>query len=326
LKNRVYTIGEALIDFIPNEIGVSLKDVVGFKRVMGGAPANVAIAVSKLKGNSTFISKVGEDAFGSYIIDKLKEFKVDTSWVYKTNKAKTGLAFVSLKDDGQRDFSFYRNPSADMLLSEEEVEDINLKQGDILHFCSVDLIDAPVKKAHKRLIEKALKTKTLISFDPNVRLPLWESSKSCLDAIREFVPYAHILKISDEELNFITGIEDNEQAIKSLFIGNVEWVIYTLGSKGSLIVTKDNKRFEFPGFDVNACDTTGAGDAFVGALLFKLLAKSMNILSLKNIIEEDLKEIFRFCNAYAALTTTKNGAVDAMHTMEETIEFMENLS
>lgn len=326
LENKVYTIGEALIDFIPNDIGVPLKNVLSFNRVMGGAPANVAMAVAKLKGNSAFISKVGEDAFGSYIIDKLEEFEVDTSWVYKTKEANTGLAFVSLKDDGERDFSFYRNPSADMLLREKEVEGINLSKGDIIHFCSVDLIDAPVKKAHRKIIENALKNEALISFDPNVRLPLWESSENCRDAIREFIPYAHILKISDEEIHFITEIEDSEKAIKSLFIGNVQWVIYTLGSKGAVIITKDNKKLKFPGYSVQACDTTGAGDAFVGALLYKLLSKSIDIYSLKNIEKNDLKEIMMFCNSYAALTTTKHGAVDAMPTMEETINFMENFN
>ncbi|WP_353892846.1 carbohydrate kinase [Proteinivorax hydrogeniformans] len=322
MENKVYTIGEALIDFIPDETGVALKDVKEFKRVMGGAPANVAVAVAKLGGKSAFISKLGRDSFGEHIIDTLKANAVNTNWVFKTDEANTGLAFVSLQKDGQRDFSFYRNPSADMLLTENDVDDVPLTNNDILHFCSVDLIDAPVKKAHRRLIEAGLNSDTLISFDPNVRLPLWPSHTECKNAILEFLPYAHILKISDDELEFITGINDADKAIQSLFVGNVQWVVYTLGSKGATIITRDNKKVTSPSFLVKACDTTGAGDAFIGALLYKLSENKQTINSLKNISSTEMTKILQFCNGYAALTTTRSGAVDALSSLDETVKFI----
>ena len=150
---KVISIGEALIDFIPNQKGCSLKEVLGFERVAGGAPANVSAVVSKLGGKSNFISKLGKDAFGDYIIDTLNDVNVDTSYVLRTNKANTGLAFVSLKEDGNRDFSFYRNPSADMLLEEGEIKQQWFNDCHTLHFCSVDLIECPMKYAHKKAIE-----------------------------------------------------------------------------------------------------------------------------------------------------------------------------
>ncbi len=205
---KIITIGEALIDFIPNKKGCSLKEVVGFERVAGGAPANVAAVVSKLGGKSNFISQLGEDAFGDYIIDELNKVNVDTSYVLRTNKANTGLAFVSLKEDGNRDFSFYRNPSADMLLNESEINKEWFNDCHSLHFCSVDLIDCPMKEAHKKAIDCAIDNNSIISFDPNVRLPLWNSEDECRKAILEFLPFAHIVKISDEELEFITGFNN----------------------------------------------------------------------------------------------------------------------
>ena len=172
---KVISIGEALIDFIPNQKVCELKDVISFERVAGGAPANVSAVVAKLGGKSNFISKLGKDAFGDYIIETLKEANVNTDYVLRTDKANTGLAFVSLKEDGNRDFSFYRNPSADMLLEANEVKKEWFKECHSLHFCSVDLIECPMKDAYKKAIEFALENKSIISFDPNVKLPIWDS-------------------------------------------------------------------------------------------------------------------------------------------------------
>mgnify|MGYP004610082605 CR=1 FL=1 len=218
---RVISIGEALIDFVPNQKGCELKNVLGFERVAGGAPANVSAVVAKLGGKSNFISKLGKDAFGNHIIEVLKEANVNVDYVLRSDKANTGLAFVSLKEDGERDFSFYRNPSADMLLSEDEIHEEDFENGSILHFCSVSLIDAPIKQAHKKAIEYATKYNGIISFDPNVRLPLWESPEACRQAILEFLPLSNIVKISDEELESLNnlykrGIENKVEGLKIL--------------------------------------------------------------------------------------------------------------
>lgn len=317
---KVYSIGEALIDFIPSVTDSDLKDVPSFRRVMGGAPANVAMTVSKLGGKSHFISKLGQDAFGDHITEQLETYGVDTRYVFKTAEANTGLAFVSLKKDGQRDFSFYRKPSADMLLSKDEVADIPFESGDILHFCSVDLIEAPVKYAHKQVIEDAVKHGAVISFDPNVRLPLWPDEASCRDTIQAFIPLADIVKVSDEELTFITGIEDEEAALQSLFQGRVNRVIYTKGKKGAMLLTKDFT-VSHGGFKVEAIDTTGAGDAFIGSFIHQLTKRDTQDV----LTEEDYRKMLTFSNAFAALTTTKHGAVESLPSIDDTHVFIDKM-
>ena len=315
---KVISIGEALIDFIPNQKGCELKHVTGFERVVGGAPANVSAVVAKLGGKSNFISKLGKDAFGDYIIETLKEANVNTDYVLRTDKANTGLAFVSLKEDGNRDFSFYRNPSADMLLEANEVKKEWFKECHSLHFCSVDLIECPMKDAHKKAIEFALENKSIISFDPNVRLPLWESPEACRKAILEFLPLANIVKISDEELEFITGISDEAKALEFLLQGDVEVIIYTKGTNGAEFITKERKVFS-PSFRVQAQDTTGAGDSFIGSFLYQVAEDDNTLESLVNLSEEKIKEILTFSNATAALTVCKRGAIGALPTKEEVL-------
>lgn len=319
---KVYTIGEALIDFIPNRKGVALKEVEGFTRAAGGAPANVACSVSRLGGESAFIGMVGEDAFGQFLIDTLEREGVDTSHVYRTGRAGTALAFVSLREDGNRDFSFYRNPSADMLLSEDEIGGEWFEAGDILHFCSVDLIEAPVKYAHKKAIDFLKKAGGTISFDPNVRLPLWPDGEACRAAILEFLPYADIVKISDEELAFITGIADEAEAIRSLFVGDVHHVVYTRGPEGASWYSRSGFGVSVPGLSVTAVDTTGAGDSFIGSLLYRIQRDGSGLQAVEqNTAEEWLK----FANAAGAATATKAGAIDALPTLEEVGRLLESV-
>ena len=319
---RVISIGEALIDFIPNQKGCELKNVLGFERVAGGAPANVSAVVAKLGGKSNFISKLGKDAFGDYIIETLKEANVNTDYVLRTDKANTGLAFVSLKEDGNRDFSFYRNPSADMLLEESEVKKEWFEDCHSMHFCSVDLIECPMKYAHKKAIEFALENKSIISFDPNVRLPLWDSEDACRDAIMEFLPLAHVVKISDEELEFVTGYDNMDEAKEVLFKGNVNMVLFTKGKDGAEAYTKD-RVVKIPGNIVDVVDTTGAGDSFIGSFLFKLLEDDVNMEQLNSISDEKLREYLTFANAYAAYSTTKKGAIGSYATLDEIIKYMD---
>jgi len=318
----IYSIGEALIDFIPKQKGVQLKEVTEFERVPGGAPANVAAAVAKLGGKSSFVSKLGIDAFGDVIIDALSNAGVDTSKVLRTSKANTGLAFVSLTKDGEREFSFYRKPSADMLLNESEVADILFNEGDILHFCSVDLIDAPVKGAHVKVIDNALKEGVLVSFDPNVRLPLWESASDCKKAILEFIPKTHILKISDDELEFITGIMDEKSALESLFVGNVELVIYTMGKKGARFITQ-TKEVDVDAFNISVEDTTGAGDSFIGAVLYMLQDKRINREMLSQLSNSEIVEILTFANACAAIVSQKKGVISILPSKKEVENMIE---
>lgn len=310
--STVFTIGEALIDWIPEQRGVELKAVGGFSRAAGGAPANVASAVSRLGGSSAFIGKLGEDAFGDFLVETLAEAGVDVTRVLRTREANTAMAFVSLKADGNRDFSFYRNPSADMLLEKDEIGDW-FEPGDLLHFCSVDLIEAPVKYAHREAISRCREAGGIVSFDPNVRLPLWKSPEQCRQAILEFLPMAHLVKISDEELTFITGISEEEVALESLFAGDVRHVIYTRGAAGATWLSKDF-RVEVPGHAVSVIDTTGAGDAFIGSLLYGV-QRQPDFLG--GIEAQTARELLAFANAAAAITTTRPGAIAALPTAAE---------
>ena len=315
---KVIAIGEALIDFIPHEKGRALNNVENFLRVPGGAPLNVAAAVAKLGGKSQMLTKLGQDGFGDAILNEVKPLGVDVSRISRTKEANTALAFVSLREDGERDFSFYRNPSADMLLNAEEIEEEVFAQGGILHFCSVSLIDAPIKEAHRKAIEFAKRNNCLISFDPNVRLPLWETPEACREAILEFLPFANIVKISDEELEFITGIADETEALNFLLQGDVEVIIYTKGTNGAEFITKERKVFS-PSFKVEAQDTTGAGDSFIGSFLYQVAEGDNTLESLVNLPEEKVKEILTFSNATAALTVCKRGAIGALPTKEEVL-------
>lgn len=315
--NKVLTIGEALIDFIPEEKGVALKDVSKFIKFPGGAPANVAAAISKLGGNSAFIGKLGNDGFGDFIIENLKAVNVNTDYISRTNEANTALAFVALKDDGERDFSFYRKPSADMLLESSEIKEQWFNKDDILHFCSVDLIEAPVKYAHIKSIEIAKEKQCIVSFDPNVREPLWDDLEECKRTILEFVPKADILKISTDEIEFITGNKNEKEAIESFFIGDVKIVILTRGKDGASIFTKD-KEVNINGIGIKAIDTTGAGDSFIGAFLYKIVNEEIDI---KNISYELLKEIGEFANKVGAITASRKGAISATPTIEEVEKF-----
>ena len=225
---------------------------------------------------------------------------------------------MSLREDGERDFSFYRNPSADMLLSAEEICSEDFNERDILHFCSVSLIDAPIKEAHRRAIEIAKEKGCLISFDPNVRLPLWKNPEDCRKAILEFLPLSNIVKISDEELEFITGIKDEKEALDFLLTGDVKVIIYTKGTNGAEFITKERVIFS-PSFKVSAQDTTGAGDSFIGSLLYQVAEGEYSLEELVTLSEEKVQEILTFSNATAALTVCKKGAIGALPLKEEVL-------
>lgn len=313
----IYTIGEAFIDFIPKEKGIGLKDVTSFYKAPGGAPANTACAAARLGARSAFIGKVGSDPFGSFLLQALKDSGVDIRRVRTTQDAPTALAFVSLKSDGNRDFLFYRSPSADMLLSPVEISGDWFKQGDLLHFCSVDLIEAPVKYAHRKAIDCVKAAGGVISFDPNVRLPLWQDPAVCRSTILEFLPMADLVKISDEELEFVTGASDAASGVLALFQGDVKAVVLTKGTQGAEWITKQY-RASVPGLSVAVSDTTGAGDAFMGAVLYLL---DRDAVSLQDIEQKDAQFILDFANRAAALSVTRPGAIESLPSLEEVLQF-----
>ena len=313
---KLVAIGEALIDFIPTEKGCSLGEVDTFHPVTGGAPANVCGAYTKLGGVSNMITQLGKDAFGDKIEKDLKYFGINTEHILRTDKANTCLAFVSLMEDGNREFSFYRKPSADMLLQKEDINEKWFEDSCALHFCSVSLGEYPMKYAHKTAIEYAKKAGAMISFDPNIRLPLWDNHEALKNTVLEFLPYADILKISDEELEFITGYKTIEQAKDILFKGNVKLVIFTKGAEGAEVYTKQMKAVS-EGKKVKAVDTTGAGDAFIGSFLYQLSADGVTAEKLSELSEQKAIEYMNFSNAYCAYSVQGKGAIASYATMAE---------
>jgi len=321
--SKLYAIGELLIDFTPTEQNASLATVEQFTKNAGGAPANVAAVCAKLGQQAALITQVGQDAFGDFLVETLKKAAVDTTYIVQTVKGETSLAFVSLTSDGGRDFLFYRRHAADLLYTKEQLPPNLLTDKDILHFCSVNLIESPMKYAHEALIEQAHQAGSLVSFDPNVRLPLWNDEKACRQTILEFLPKAHIVKLSVEELLFLTAIEDEETAVHSLFQGKVQVLIITRGAEGASLYTK-KLHVEVPADKVHAIDTTGAGDAFIGALLAILLSKQITVINLIDFCKQQAIPLLTFANHYAGASTERHGAI-ASYLSKQELPFKDNM-
>lgn len=313
---KLFAIGEALIDFIPDQAGRKIAEVDGFKPAVGGAPANVCAAFVSLGGEAEMITQLGDDPFGDKIIAEFDQYGVGRTYVKRTQDANTALAFVALEENGNREFSFYRKPSADMLLEAEEIQKDWFKEGYALHFCSVSIGNFSMREAHKTAIRYAEEAGMLISFDPNLRKPLWNDDVALYNAVHEFLPQAHVLKISDEELEFITGKKCIEEAKDQLFVGNVELVIYTKGADGAECYTK-NAFASAESKKVKAIDTTGAGDGFIGAFLYKLYENGITKDSLSELTEEQMEEYLSFANKFSGISVQKKGAMASYPTMEE---------
>jgi len=314
--SKLYTIGELLIDFTPTKHDSFPAEVEHFAKNAGGAPANVAAACAKLGQETALLTQVGQDAFGDFLVDTLKQAGVDTNYIMQTNEGETSLAFVSLKKDGNRDFLFYRRHAADLLYSKEQLPANLLTAIDILHFCSINLVESPMKEAHIALIEQAHQAESLVSFDPNVRLPLWHDDKECRQTILEFIPKAQIVKLSEEELLFLTAIADEEKAVHTLFQGKVQVLIITRGAEGASLYTR-KLHVRVPADMVHTIDTTGAGDAFIGAVLSIFLNQQITVGKLIDFCEQYAVPLLTFANRYAGASTEKHGAIASYLTKHE---------
>lgn len=311
---KVVAIGELLIDFVPQQKGCTLDEVTHFERVAGGAPANVAAAVARLGGKAAMISQVGEDAFGTHILKVLQSNGVDTAYVFRTGRANTGLAFVSLDATGNREFSFFRNPSADLFLDQDQITADMFDDCAALHFCSVDLVDWPVRLAHRKAIGLAGRAGAILSFDPNVRLPLWSSPEECQKAIRAFLPYADLVKLSDDEVEFVTGCTEEREAAEKLFAMGCRLLLVTRGADGSAAYTPHAEAFAET-LRVPVTDTTGAGDSFIGSFLYQLTRDGVTREGLAALDSKQLADYLAFSARYASLTVQHKGAV--MATLDE---------
>ncbi|MDQ0871382.1 fructokinase [Paenibacillus sp. V4I3] len=315
-KTYIVCLGELLIDFVPEVNGQALADVTSFQRAAGGAPANVSAAVAKLGGDARFIGKIGRDPFGDFLVRTLDEVGVHTA-VVQTDEAKTGLAFVSLRADGERDFLFFRDPAADMLLRADEVQAQWLEDAAVYHFGSVSLIAEPCRTATLDAARRARDFGALVSYDPNVRLALWPSADAARAEILAQLPLADVVKVSEEEVEFLLGVDATTGAQQLLQRGP-KVIIITLGPGGCRVVTA-RQDVVIPGTPVAAVDTTGAGDSFVGGMLYQLVSLGATPANIVDVLAETgaAQQVFAFANRVGAITTTRRGAIPALPTLTE---------
>ena len=295
----IVTIGEVLIDL--TQTGKDARGIPQFAANPGGAPANLAVAASRLGAQTAFIGKVGADAFGRYLKEVLAENKVDVS----------GMAVVSVDATGERDFSFYRSANADVMLSKEDISDEALKAAKIVHFGSVSLTADPSRTATLDAAARAKKLGATITYDPNYRANLWKNKEDAIAQMKAPLPLVDILKVSDEELPLLTGTTDCESGTAQLAQNGIRLIFVTLGANG-VFYRFGEKTGHVAGVPCKVGDTNGAGDTFFGAALSKLCKEELDILTV-----DKLESILAFANKAASITTSRHGAIPAMPTLAE---------
>jgi len=315
-KFDVIAMGELLIDF--TMAGKSEQDNNLFEACPGGAPCNVLAMLNKLGKKTAFLGKVGNDQFGILLKNTIEEAGIDAGGLVLDTEVNTTLAFVHTKPDGDREFSFYRNPGADMMLREDEVKESLITESKLFHFGTLSMTHEGVRKATKKALKIAKEAGLMISFDPNLRPPLWESLELAKEQMEYGFEYCNILKISDNEIQFVTGLTDYDEGIQYLQQKyHIPLILLTLGKDGSRAYYKQ-MRIEKKGFACNAIETTGAGDTFCGSSLNYIVEHGI-----ENLTEEQLGEMLTFANAAAALITEKKGALRAMPEKEEVLAFIQ---
>lgn len=317
-KYDVVALGELLIDFTDN--GLSGQGNPVFEANPGGAPCNVLAMLRKLDKQVAFIGKVGADGFGKQLADVLKETGIATEGLKWDEYVHTTLAVVHTLPGGDRDFSFYRNPGADMMLTEEELPLDMIENCRIFHFGTLSMTHEGVRKATLKAIEVAKKNGALISFDPNLRPPLWDSMEAAAEQIDKGLSLCDILKIADNEIEFMTGETDFDKgaAILQERYPNIKILNVTAGADGSYSYSYGHKVF-VPGFQLGGTiETTGAGDTFCASVLGFVLENGV-----ENLSENQLTEMLRFANAAAYLVTTKKGAIRSMPEKEEVEQILQ---
>jgi len=259
---------------------------------------------------------VGDDAFGHFLAQTLQEADVDTSALRFSTEARTALAFVSLRADGEREFMFYRHPSADMLYTPEEIDEDYIRSAKLFHYGSISLITEPSRTATLHAIHTAREAGLILSYDPNLRLNLWPSAEAAKEGMLLGWPLAQLIKVSEEELTFLTGIDDWQAAAKALWHSELRLLVVTRGKDGCRFLTPTCSG-SVPGFKVASVDTTGAGDGFVAALL-KGVLENPDV----DRDEGQLRALCRYANAVGAITTTERGAIPALPTLAQVDAFL----
>ncbi len=307
----VVALGELLIDFTEN--GRSSQGNPVYEANPGGAPCNVLAMLSKAGKKTAFIGKVGRDIFGNRLKTVLEEVGIDISNLVMDEKIHTTLAFVETFPDGDRDFSFYRNPGADMMLKEEELNEELLKDTKLFHFGTLSMTHEEVRRATKKAIAVAKENGAMISFDPNLRPPLWSSLENAKEQVAYGLSQCDILKISDNEIQWFTGETDYDAGIGKLKKEfDIPLILLSMGKEGSRAYYKDLRVEAAPFLQENTIETTGAGDTFAGCCLYHVLQYGLDKLD-----EKKLAKMLIFANAGASIITTRKGALRVMPEMEE---------
>ena len=308
----IITLGELLIDL--TQKGTDENGNGEFVAYPGGAPANVAVAAARLGAKTGFIGKVGNDAFGHSLAETLKKDKVDVSGLYYDETHPTTMAIVSVDADGERGFSFYRDPGADtQLTADEAVSAVAEGKPKILHIGSLSMTTSPSKEACEEAVRYAKENGAMISYDPNYRAALWDSEERAVEMMKALLPYADLLKVSDEEMVMLTGSDDLTEGSRILADYGIDLVTVTLGGDG-VFVRHGEYTGHIPGIKVRVADTNGAGDTFAGAMLAQISARDNMI---EGISDEELKEFVCYANRAASVTCSRHGAIPAMPTADE---------
>ena len=310
-SSDVVCFGDLLMDFVPTKSGLDFADLPTFQPVPGGAAANVAVGLVKLGVSSKFLGKVGDEPFGHVLIDTLEREGVDVTSIRLESKARTALAFVTLTKDGERDFMFYRHPSADMLFRPDDVDTDAIDRARIFHFDSISLASPQPRETALFAADHAKSKGKLVSYDVNLRLPLWENADEARDGIVDGMRRADVVKLSDDELDFLTGSTAPEGVRDRLWHDGLRLVVLSLGKDGCLAITERGQQ-HVPSLSVDVVDTTGAGDGFVAGLLSGIAGDSA-------VLDDDgaLTALCRFANAVGAITTTARGAIPSLPTREQ---------
>ena len=310
-KYDVTALGELLIDFTDN--GLSSQGNTLFEANPGGAPCNVLAMLNKAGHKTAFIGKVGQDIFGSKLKAVLDEVGIDTGNLIMDEDVRTTLAFVQTLAGGDRDFSFYRNPGADMMLKADELKEEILKDTAVFHFGTLSMTHDEVREATKKAITIAKENGAIVSFDPNLRPPLWKSLDDAKEQVAYGLTQCDVLKISDNEIQWFTGEEDYDAGIAKLREQyNIPLILLSMGRDGSRAYYKDLRVEVAPFLQENTIETTGAGDTFGGSCIHYVLKYGLD-----NLDEEKLKEMLTFANAAASIITTRKGALRVMPSVEE---------
>ena len=316
-KYDVTALGELLIDFTADG---TLSDQGNplFEANPGGAPCNVLAMLQKLGRHTAFIGKVGNDSFGKMLRDTLLEAGINTDNLLTDNRVPTTLAFVHTAADGDRSFSFYRDPGADMMLRPEEINTELIKSSKIFHFGTLSMTDPDIEAATKTAIEAAKETGAIISFDPNLRPPLWKDLNAAKEKIRYGLSQCDVLKISDEEIAFMTDIDDVDAGIALIRKHyDIPLICATMGKRGSKAYYKNLAVSRETFSDVNTIETTGAGDTFMACVLDAVLKNGLD-----GFDERKLYDMLTFANAAASIITTRRGALKVMPERAEILKFL----